>query len=361
MRVYHHVSREPAAGDRGRAFGAACAGAIAVTVGSYRRLLGAAGVTVADMRACGTAVAGSLGDRWPHFVEELEGMAVGAGQDVRELLAVNARTELLAGSGRSECSVIGRLWGSEVSLVQTWDWHPDFAPARVLWTVHGPEGTWFTTVTEAGILAKLGLNSHGVACALNYLTCSADGGIGGVPIHLLLRLVLERAGDASEAIELLCGAGTSASSAVTVAYASGGEAELVAVELSPGGGVAVRPDDDGWLVHTNHFLSPPARGVDREPEAGPGSMLRLAHLEAMLRAGVAPREALASHAPAEEPVCRHIEFDRDAVWEDQLATLLTTQINPAGPAFSLAPGPPCTVAFEPVALPVTAPAEPDRR
>ena len=163
------------------------------------------------MRAAGAAVGETL-DRV--LVEELEGMAAGAAQDVRDLLAINARTELLAGA---ECSVLGRLDGAEVTLAQTWDWHPDLAPSRVLWTVHHGDGAWFTTATEAGVLAKLGLNHHGVACALNLLTCSADGGIGGVPIHILLRLVLERGEDAEHAAELLCAARATASSAITLA------------------------------------------------------------------------------------------------------------------------------------------------
>ena len=328
MRLPHHISHEPAAGDRGHAFGVAQRDAIASTVRTYRRLL-----QDVDLRAAGAAVADSLD---PHHVDELEGMAAGAGQDAHDLLAINARTELLAGA---ECSVVGQLRGSEVSLAQTWDWHPDLAPARVLWTVNLADGAWFTTATEAGILAKLGLNGYGVACALNLLGDPADGGTGGVPIHVLLRLVLERARDAAQAVELLCGAGTTASSAVTVASAG----ELVSVELAPGGAVLVRPDPDGWLVHTNHFLSRPVQGEDEQ-----GSRLRRAQLLALLRAGVAPEAALASHLPSAEPVCRH--GDPGVPWPDRIATLLAIRIDPAEPSFSLAAGPPCSAPFEPVPL-----------
>jgi len=341
----HHVSHEPLPAERGRAFGGAHADAIGLTVRTYRRLFG---MTPPDMRSAGAALAPSLG---ADHVEELEGMAAGAGQDVRDLLAVNARTELLAGSGRAECSVIGRVAGSGVTLAQTWDWHPDLAPARVVWTVHLPGDTWFTTATEAGILAKLGLNSHGVACALNFLTCSADGGGNGVPIHVLLRQVLEHAVDARHAVALLCGAPTAASSAVTIASAGRGGSELVAVELSPGGGVVVRPDADGWLVHANHFLAAPPRGVDQEPAAGPGSRLRQDHLDALVRGGAPPDAALASHLPHEEPVCRHVEQCADDPWDDRLATLLAMRIDPGAPSFALAAGPPCCTPFAPVPLP----------
>ena len=55
------------------------------------------------------------------------------------------------------------------ALAQTWDWHPDLAAATVTWTVQQPGGRWFTTATEAGILAKLGCTSTGLACGLNFL------------------------------------------------------------------------------------------------------------------------------------------------------------------------------------------------
>ena len=339
----HHVSRERAAADRGHAFGVAQRGAIAHTVEVYRRLLReSAGLGPTDMRAAGAAVGDTLGREAPLLVDELDGMAAGAGQDPRDLLAVNARTELLAGA---ECSVLGRLDGVGVTLAQTWDWHPDLAPSRVLWTVHHGDGAWFTTATEAGVLAKLGLNHSGVACALNLLTCSADGGTGGVPIHVLLRLVLERAEDAAGAAELLCAARATASSAITLASPG----KLLAVELSPGGAVVLRPDAHGWLIHTNHFLVPPAAGVD---EAEEGTRLRYARLVELARAGGALEEALTSHLPEEQPVCRH--GDDDVPWPDRIQTLMTLRLDPAAPAFALATGPPCSAPLEPVALPVAA-------
>ena len=58
------------------------------------------------------------------------------------------------------------------------------------------------------MLAKLGHNGHGVACGLNFLTCSVDGGLDGMPIHVLLRLVLERCASGADARALLAGART---------------------------------------------------------------------------------------------------------------------------------------------------------
>lgn len=322
-----------------------------MTVATYRRLLReAAGVGPADLRVAGADIAERLEPRWPDLVLELEGIAQGAGQDVLDLAALNARTELLAGTPGSECSVIGRVRGSSVSLAQTWDWHPDLRAAALLWTVMRPDGSWFTTATEAGILAKLGVNGDGVGCALNFLTCSADGAAGGIPIHVLLRLVLERCSTGGEALVLLRDARTAASSCITVAAADPDGSQLFAAELAPGGARIVRPDADGWLVHTNHFLAPPAAGIDTQPELHPGTLLRRRHLVSLVRSGVPMLDALRSHEPSAEPVCRH-DDPPTTPWPDRRATLLAIDIDPARRSLRLAPGPPCVVPFADVGVP----------
>jgi isopenicillin-N N-acyltransferase-like protein len=299
-----------------------------VTVATYRRLLAeAAGIGPSDLRRGGADVAERLEPRWPALFDELEGIAAGAGQDVLELAAVNARTELLAGG----CSVVAHADGS---LAQTWDWHPDLAAATVTWTVHQPGGRRFTTATEAGILGKLGCTSGGLACGLNFLACSEDGGTEGVPIHVLLRLVLERCDGVEEALALLRGARTSASACVTLA----GGATAVAAELSPSGVTLVHPDADGWLVHTNHFLAGPVAGSDTLAAERPGTYARRELLARLVRDGVPVREALGAHAPAEEPVCRHA--DPDAPWAERRATLLA--LTAVRGELSVAAGPPCS-------------------
>lgn len=313
---------------------------------TYRRLLHE---TAGDLAPHGERVAAALQRRWPDLIEEIEGIAGGAGQDPLELLAINARTELLAPGPAAECSVIGRVGDGRVELAQTWDWHPELAPARVLVTTAPPGHPWFTSVTEAGILAKLGLNQGGLACGLNFLTCSADGGLDGVPIHILLRVLLERCGSAAEALELLLGARVSASSCVTVAVSEAGGAALFAVELSPGGAAVVWPDEDGWLIHTNHFLSPPPRGEDTQPQMYPSTLLRHWHLERAVRAGVEPALALQAHFPAGESICRHA--DPSVAWSERRATLLSLAIDPGAPAMRIAAGAPCNSPDHAVTLP----------
>ena len=241
-----------------------------------------------------------------------------------------------------ECSVVAHTDGTRATLAQTWDWHPDLAAATVTWTVHQAGGRWFTTVTEAGILGKFGCTSGGLACGLNFLGSSEDGGTGGVPIHILLRLILERCDGVEGALALLRGERTSASACVTLAAG----AAAVAAELSPRGLTLVHPDADGWLVHTNHFLAGPVAGSDTLAAQHPGTVARRDVLVRLVRSGVPVLAALGTHAPAEEPVCRH--GDSDGPWADRRATLLALAADPAGGEVLVAAGPPCSNGYAPV-------------
>ena len=261
-----------------------------MTVATYRRLLlEAAGVGPSDLRRSGADVAERLEPRWPGLFEELEGIAAGAGQDVLELAAINARTELLAAG----CSVVAH---SDGSLAQTWDWHPDLAAATVTWTVHQPGGRSFTMATEAGILGKMGCTSTGLACGLNFLASSEDGGVEGVPIHVLLRLVLERCDRVDEALAAPRGGalGLGVHHAGRRRRGGGGRALAGRRRARPPGRRRVAGAQ-------NHFLAGPIGGTDMLAAEQPGTFARRELLGRLVRRGVPVRDALGTHAPAEEP------------------------------------------------------------
>jgi isopenicillin-N N-acyltransferase like protein len=333
-----HRSAEIAPTDRGHAFGVARRDAVANTVAVYRRLLAeTAGLSGADIRSAGRRVGAQLDRRWPDLVGELEGIAAGARVPVDLLLAVNARTELLGGAG-GECSLVASVEDGRCVVAQNWDWHPDLGPSLVAWVVSQQAGRWFTTVTEAGMLAKLGLSSAGICCGLNFLRTSLDGGVDGVPIHVLLRVLLDRIDTFADALELIRSAPVSGSSCITL-----GSTELVAAELSPAGCRLVRPDADGRLTHTNHFVAGPPAGDDLEAAEAPSTLIRLS----LLAYG---QDALRSHANAPESICRHAS-PRDR-WADRRATLASLLMEPGTPRLRVAAGPPCRHALADVTLPL---------
>jgi isopenicillin-N N-acyltransferase-like protein len=324
-----HRSQEATPHERGIAFGRAQAAPVARTIALYRRMF--AETNGADARELGAQVRVSDSER-----EEIAGIAAGAGVDELELLAINARTEILAGAGPTECSVVG----AGGLLAQNWDWHPDAGASTVVWIVQEPSGAWFATLTEAGILAKIGLNHAGLGVCLNILRTTADGGLHGTPIHILLRRVLQHCTTVDQALELLTAATVSASSAVTVA--TGGD--VASVELSPGGANVLRGSVG---AHTNHFLEPPRAGRDTVLDE---SVSTIPRLDIIRRAPLL--EALRSHAGLPQSVCRHV-VPADA-WIDQTATVASVVMNLAARRLHVAAGHPCTHEHVRIELPTPA-------
>jgi isopenicillin-N N-acyltransferase like protein len=350
MTLPRHISQESSPGDRGLAFGRARRAEVACTIDAYRGLFQRTrGLTVADIRRAGRSVGERLVLDYPLLVEEIEAIAEGAGQDALELLAVNARTELLAGSGVPECTVFGLpapRSGNPV-LAQNWDFHPDLRGSRILWTVQA-DGQSFTTFTEAGILAKIGLNSHGLGVCLNLLSTDLDGGRDGLPIHVLLRLILQSCGSVAEALDLCARVDVCASSCITVGEAHH-NASIVSLELTPGHLGVVRSQDDR-LVHTNHCLALPAGRRDLTVEEWPDTTQRLVTGRALLRADRASTwqvavTALRSHAGGPTGICRHDGANPSYI--DRSETLASVVIDLRDRRIWVSDGAPCQAAHEP--------------
>jgi isopenicillin-N N-acyltransferase like protein len=327
--IARHHSAEDRPEDRGLAFGRAQAATVAHTVATYERIFRAdRGLGPAEIEARGREAEARVRAFRPALADEIEGMAAGAGQPPERVFAINARTELLAGGAVAgnpigECSTVAMLEGERALLAQNWDFHPDLAGARVVWSIDEPG---LTTFTEAGVVGKIGVNAHGVALAINFLATDADGGLGGVPIHVLCRALLEEARTVQDAVALVVATPVSASVAMTVAGpdAEGGVSAR-ALELWPGGFAEVSPDRS-WIAHTNHFLSRVAvRDVLADSADSPSTHERLRQLTDALGNGmVADAQQVAgllSSRDGLEPIFR--VDDSAQPWLLRCATLAT--------------------------------------
>jgi isopenicillin-N N-acyltransferase-like protein len=112
---------------------------------------------------------------------------------------------------------------------------------------------------EAGLLARIGLNSAGLAITGNYLECDRDGRREGVPIPAIRRQVLTRS-SLAEAIETVLGAQRAFSINIMISHRDG---EAIDLETTPDEVFWVLPEDD-ILVHANHFVSAAARATVRD-------------------------------------------------------------------------------------------------
>jgi isopenicillin-N N-acyltransferase-like protein len=347
--VRHYRSGPAGPRDRGRDFGAAHPDAIAATAGQYARLFEATAGGPVDMQAHGRDALAAIRRFSAASASEIEGIAEGAGLPSETVAALNARTEilgLLSAAQPSECSTVVLLGGpGEVpAALQTWDWHDDFAGRWLVWTIEHPDGHVVHTLTEYGILGKIGVSSAGLGLNLNILHHGHDGGPVQVPVHVLARSVLDSARNIGQALNLIGATPVSASSAMTLTAADADEPVAVSAEVFPGGPRYVLPGPDGLLLHTNHFLDPHAAQHERENQIGPDSYLRLAVLQRRLarRPGDDDTDLLAamgSHSGGGGAVCCHPE--PAATLGSRYATLATVSLDVLRGAMRVRAGGPC--------------------
>jgi isopenicillin-N N-acyltransferase like protein len=327
--------------ERGRAAGVALAARAALCLDAYLPLFEHDGHTRDDVRRFGALVL-ARSERWhAPLAAELEAFAFGAQLEPELVAALNGRTELLA---LAECTTVGRCESADGPwLAQNWDWYADAPERCVVWSA-AVEGARFATMTEAGILAKVGVSTRGIAVALNILYHVHDGrGELGIPVHLVLRRLLAEAASVDDAWALLRETPYSASSCITVVDAGGDGA---CFELSPAGVARLDPRD-GLLAHTNHFLDDALARDEAEqpPDWLPGSRSRLA---AALRA--APRELgeglalLATHDSDPQAICRHDEPPGEP-GRPLVGTVVSLAMRPGVPELQVAAGQPCERPF----------------
>ncbi len=337
--------------DRGVELGSAAASRVAATVTAYRRLWGWLDPSF-DIDYWGRLALSSIREQAPDAADEIAGIAAGSGHRVEEIAALNARTEVLAGIAprvaSTECStVVSTAPGRAPIAVQTWDWYPQMRDNWFVWSFETAEGRRVTTLTEYGVLAKIGVNDAGLGVMLNMLHHVADdqtarGGDPtiGFPVHVLLRTLLAECASVAEARDLVGSLTFTASSALTVVDRGGDAASL---ETFPEGVGEVKPEA-GLLVRTNHFVSAEGEPGDQAGLIDDNSWVRRDHLVASLRdpvpASAADVHAAMTHHVAAGPVCRHaVEPDSSDYLET--STLATATLDVEHGDLAVLRGGPC--------------------
>jgi isopenicillin-N N-acyltransferase-like protein len=207
-----------------------------------------------------------------------------------------------------------------------------------VWSIEHGAGRFTRTFTEAGIVGKAGVNSAGLGLAINFLATDRDGGLDGVPVHVLCRTILDEARTVEDAIGLVEGAAVCASVCLTVAGQSGdGGHRAVALERWPDGVEAVATSTERpWVVHTNHFVREiPAHDLLAAGESAASTTDRLLQLtRALERDGALGADGAAAllssrGEPGLEPIFRL--DDPSVPWSQRCATLATILIeSPSG-------------------------------
>jgi isopenicillin-N N-acyltransferase-like protein len=341
--------------ERGRAYGLAAASRIASSLELYDAVFRRyAELRWAQARDRAGAFVEAIDAYDVELLPEIEGIAEGAGVDAEDILALNLRTEIMFGldvrprAAPTECTALGiaDVAGGPI-VAQNWDWKPAVRQTCVILACAPHARPRFATIVEAGLLAKFGLNDHGLALATNALTSSRDRGEPGVPYHAVLRRILTSA-TFDEAVDAATGAQRASSANYLIGSADG---RLVDLETTPGGPDDVHAAEGERLVHANHFTWPtprPFRDVGRVD--GEDSVQRHATTERAVATGGPSVDdvmaALRDHTGRPSSVCAHDDPSVEPV-EDYVTVAAFVAALGSGRTW-VTQGNPCEQPFEPL-------------
>jgi isopenicillin-N N-acyltransferase like protein len=232
------------------------------------------------------------------LVEEMEGLAEGAGVEFEDILALNARSEIALanyqGTSFSDgCTAIAITSPliEETIIGQNWDWKAQQKNSLLLVEIHKPSRPIVKIVTEGGIIGKIGLNSSGIGICFNALLTNKKS--NKIPIHIGLRSVLDSY-TLPEAISKIKGGNIAAAASFLIGSDDQkGNGMAVNIEVSPFG-IDMVGENDGKLVHTNHIISESLKKnlKDMNEFIFEDSMLRKKRAEQLINKKITNKEPL---------------------------------------------------------------------
>lgn len=254
--------------ERGRQYGRKAAGRIRRSVQLYATQLDAMSAAPGRVRGLTEAFLPEIERFDPSYLEEMRGIAEGAGLELADIVLINARTEVLRLSASPPAAkprdtdpdgctgavvLPGVTAHGRLLHGQNWDWKHECAETGVVLKIRREDGPDILTFTEAGGLARSGLNSSGIAVTANFLSCDRDYGRIGVPLALIRRKVLETEHIAL-ALHAVYTTPKTSSNNLMVSHAGGFALDI---ECAPDESFLVHATG-GLIVHANHWQSPVA-------------------------------------------------------------------------------------------------------
>lgn len=249
----------------------------------------------------------------PYFVEEMEGLAQGAGLSFDEVLLVNVRDEFWASlrpETREACTSFGcsgkvTLSGHPV-LGQTKDTGRVSQDLYVVIAMYQEGRPDLLQMPYAGEFGVFGLGSSGMAIFGNSIYVKGKAH-GRIPISLFRRLTLE-ADSIDQVIALVDKHGLGTPGSFTIGDRKG---RVIALENTDHGHAVVEAND-GILAHANHINASQLMGYEEYPEpertVSHNRQERMTEQLAAERGRLTPTLAmrcLMDHTNYPDSICRH--------------------------------------------------------
>lgn len=279
---------------------------------------------------------------FPAFVEEVRGMAEGASVPFGEVWVLNCYEGLVESSQQvwgCTCLAVSNEHTADggLLLAHNEDWRSADRDTAYLLRSEPDDAPPFFGLCYGPLLANVGFNAAGIAVAVN--SVYATDGRAGIPRIIFSRAVLQ-ARTLGQAIRGCVPKLRAGGYSYLLADHHG---ELCNVEASATAH-AVTMADGGWVVHTNHYLSPKMQALE-QPGVYAGSHVRLGRARRLLRARLGAvtvgdlQAILRDHVNHPNSICGHPDVNLPPHEQDMTIASLVMDLSQR--TLWAAPGPPC--------------------
>lgn len=274
---------------------------------------------------------------------ELQGIAEGAGVTLEQIMLLQVRNQLqpAADAGCTSLSVAPASAGGYI-VAQNWDNDPALQPFTMVLTRRPTGKPAIMTVTQAGLIAYIGLNDAGIGVCLNTLPAPARR--FGVPHYFTVRGILESTSLAA-AVHAVDRAERAIPANIMLATPQGPADLEVTVEHVH----ILREVEADGITHTNHCRAEALLPVNDQFSELIQSHSRLRRIDELMKlshqrpAVTEIQAALRDHADYPRSICRHANHDpQTGHWE----TVFSVIIEPQSQQMHISRGPPCTQPYE---------------
>ncbi|HEX7976022.1 MAG TPA: C45 family peptidase [Anaerolineales bacterium] len=331
----------------GRQIGEACAGQIRNSLNNARALLE---MTYEDLQLTweGAQIQSRkylpyAQERYPQYVDEMLGMAEGANVPFDDVVALNVMEAVTMDALHlTKCTSLAvndeRTADGHVLVAHNEDWLPE--DEQDVYIVHETpdDEPPFLAMTYGGLLPNVGFNAAGIAQCCDSVY-PKDSRIG-VPRLVVSRAVLG-ARTPDDAIRCMLTRQRAAGYNHLLAHESG---ELYNVEVSARH-FSILYGEDGYLVHTNHYLDFNMQAIEDEPDELVATRVRyfraLRLLKGTAQHSVKSLQAIQrDHINYPNSICNHSNIDDNPLDREQTVNAMVIDLTTR--TMHLAWGNPCT-------------------
>src|SRR5512134_2175752 len=281
-------------------------------------------------------------ERYPQYIEEMQGIAKGANvlfDDVMVLNAMEAVTMDALHLTRCTSFAVNeqRTADEHVLLAHNEDWVPEDEDDVYVISAKPKDEPPFLAMTYGGLLPNVGFNAYGIAQLID--SVYPNDSRMGIP-----RLVVARAVLASRRLSGALGRTLISHRAAgynhLLIHDSG---EIYSVEVSARK-FEILHGTDGYLTHTNHYLSQTMKEIEKDPEELISSRVRYFRANRLLRQSsthtIKTLQAIQKdHVNLPNSICNHNIAGIDPL--DRESTISAMVIDLAAREMHIAWGNPC--------------------